>query len=298
VSDWTAAARPFVSTGAFRTRSLAEIVASAAAGGLGHIELGSGTEWAPDMLRPVHETAARGVRYLVHNYFPPHETPFVLNLAAADAEVLARSEAHCRAAVDLSATLGAPFFSVHAGFAFSARPEQLGHDLTGAPRIALEEAHAIFVQALRRLCAYAAARVIDVVVENNVIAPFNLVNGRNLIGLCATAEEALRTQAEVGAPNFGFLVDTGHLKVTANALGFDGHRFLDDVGPHVRAFHLSDNDGTADQNYPFDATAWFVPRLAEFPRATMVLEAYKLDVETIRATCQVIERARERAVAR
>lgn len=286
--------RPFVSTGAFRSRSLRNIVNAAVAARVDRIELGSGTDWVPDMLDGVRETSGRHIRYLVHNYFPPHRVPFVLNLAASNPEVLARSEAHCRAAIDLSVELGALFFSVHAGFAFSARPEQLGHDLIGAPRIALEEAHGIFVQALRRLCAYAAPRSIDVLVENNVIAPFNLVNGRNLIGLCATADDILRTQADVGALNFGFLIDVGHLKVTANALGFDMHEFLDRVGPCVGAFHLSDNDGTADQNYTFDGNAWFMPRLAEFAHAPMILEAYKLDIDTIRAMCRLIEDARAR----
>ena len=161
----------------------------------------------------------------------------------------------------------------------------------------LARAHEIFVRSLRDLCAYAAARGIGIAVENNVIAPFNLVNGRNLLGLCATAEDVLRTHAEVGAPNLGFLVDTGHAKVTAGALGFDPQRFLDAVAPHVVAFHLSDNDGTADTNQPFDERAWFVPRLAEFPRATMILEAYRLDVDAIRAGCAVVERARARVPA-
>jgi sugar phosphate isomerase/epimerase len=284
----------YVSSGAFRTRSVGEIVQIAVEAGLGFVELGSGADWAPDVLAPVRATAGRPLRYLVHNYFPPHERPFVLNLASADPESLARSVEHCRRAVDLSAELGAPFFSVHAGFAFAARPEQLGRDQTRIPRVPLTQAHEIFVRSLRDLCAYAAERGVRVAVENNVIAPFNLVNGRNLLGLCATAEDILRTQAEVGAPNLGFLVDTGHAKVTAGALGFDAQRFLSTVAPHVIAFHLSDNDGTADTNQPFAERAWFVPRLAEFPHATMILEAYRLDVDAIRACCGVVERARAR----
>lgn len=287
----------FVSSGAFKTRSVAEIVRVAVAAGIDAVELGSGTEWAPDMLDPVRGTSGRGIRYLVHNYFPPHEAPFVMNLAAADEVGRARSEAHCRRAVDLCAELRAPFFSVHAGFAFSARPEQLGHDLTGAPRVSLEQAHDIFVSSLRRLCAYAAERNVRVLVENNVIAPFNLVRGRNVIGLCATAADVARTHAEAAAPNLGFLIDVGHLKVTAGALGFDAHAFLDAVAPLVEAFHLSDNDGTADQNRSFDDGAWFVPRLADFPDAVMVLEAYALDVDEIGAARRVIERARERRQA-
>ena len=286
---------PYVSSGAFRSRSVEEFVGCALDMGLDRIELGSAARWTPDVLRPVRDTAKRSIRYLVHNYFPPHERPFVLNLAAADPDVLRQSREHCRTALDLTSELGAPFYSVHAGFAFAARPEDLGADLTHAPRVPLEEAHRIFVESLRDLCAYAASRRLLVAIENNVIAPFNLVGGQNRLGLCATADELVRTYKDVGAENLGFIIDVGHLKVTANALKFDSYAFLESVAPWVVAFHLSDNDGLADQNLPFRDDAWFAPLLAGFPRATMILEAYNLDPPAIRDACATIERARRRA---
>lgn len=284
----------YVSSGAFKTKSVQRVVGWALDWELDRIELGSGTDWAPDVLRPVLETAGRRIHYLVHNYFPPHERPFLLNLAAADEVNLGESLEHCRYAIDLSAELNAPFFSVHAGFAFKARPEQLGRNLTQAPRVSLEEAHEIFVQSVRHLCTYAAEKGIGIAVENNVIASFNLVNGKNMLGLCATAEDILRTYDEVGSSNLGFLVDVGHLKVTATSLGFDMHAFLDKVASRVVAFHLGDNDGMSDQNQPFDEQAWFIPRLAEFPNTTMILEAYDLEPDEIRESCRVIEGARQR----
>jgi len=285
---------PYVSSGAFKTKSVQQFVRWALDWGLDRIELGSGTHWVPDVLRPVLETAGQQIHYLVHNYFPPHEQPFVLNLAASDPHILARSQAHCRYAIDLSAELHARFFSVHAGFAFKARPEHLGQEVTQVPRVLLAEAHEIFVKSLRYLCSYAARKGTGLAVENNVIALFNLVNGKNMVGLCATAEDILRTYKDVGSSNLGFLIDVGHLKVTATSLGFDMHAFLDKVAPHIVAFHLSDNDGMADQNQAFDEHAWFVPRLAEFPHATMVLEAYDLDLDRIRENCRVIVEAQSR----
>lgn len=287
----------YVSSGAFKTRSVPEVVVLARNAGLHRIELGSGMIWAPDVLDAVRLTSGSPISYLVHNYFPPHENPFVLNLAASDAAVLEQSRAYCRQAIDLSRELGAPFFSVHAGFAFAAHPDQLGGDLTGAPRIPLERAQEIFVDSLRGLCAYAGQRAVRVLVENNVIARFNLVDGRNKLGLCATAEDILETYAAIDSPNLAFLIDVGHLKVTASALNFDMHTFLDHVGPYAAAFHLSDNDGTADQNRPFDDRAWFVPRLVEFPEATMIIEAYRLGVSQMLDVRRVIERARERVRA-
>jgi sugar phosphate isomerase/epimerase len=288
---------PYISTGAFKTRSVSDIVDMAVRSGLQHIELASGTAWASGMLDVVRKTSGRSVHYLVHNYFPPHQNPFVLNLAAADETALRRSREHCRSAVDLCQELNAPFFSVHAGFAFAGKPENLGKDVTRLPRVSLEQAHEIFVASLRDLCAYAAGKRVRIAVENNVLHPFNLIEGQNRLGLCATAEDLLRTHADVGADNLGFLIDVGHLKVTANSLRFDREAFLDTVAPYTAAFHLSDNDGTADQNRPFGDEAWFLPRLAEFPDTTMILEAYSLDVPVIVETCRVIERACQRVRA-
>lgn len=288
---------PYVSTGAFKTRSVPEIIGVALHSGIHRIELGSGTAWLPEMLEPVRKTSGRPIDFLVHNYFPPHEDPFVLNLGAAEEVTLRRSQEHCHRAVDLCREFNAPFFSVHAGFAFAGKPENLGRNVTRLPRISLEEAHEIFVKSLRDLCAYAAGKHIRIVVENNVVHPFNLIAGKNRIGLCATADDMLRTYKDVGADNLAFLIDVGHLKVTANSLRFDRETFLDTVGSYVAAFHLSDNDGTADQNLPFGDEAWFLPRLADFPQATMILEAYSLDVPTITETCRVIERTSQRVRA-
>lgn len=286
--------KPYVSSGAFTTRSVPDILAMALGSGLLHIELASGTTWAPDVLQVVRKSSGQPFSYLVHNYFPPHEDPFVLNLASSDEVTLRRSQEHCRLAVDLCEEFDAPFFSLHAGFAFAGKPESLGKNVTRLPRIPLEEAHDIFVKSLRDLCAYAAKKTIRIAVENNVLHPYNLVAGKNRLGLCATAEDILQTHAEVGASNLAFLVDVGHLKVTANSLHFDRESFLEKVGPYIAAFHLSENDGTADQNLPFGDDAWFLPWLAEFPHAVMILEAYALDVSAIRDTCLVIERACQR----
>jgi sugar phosphate isomerase/epimerase len=252
--------------------------------------------WEAEQLEPLRATAGM-IEYLVHNYFPPPPDSFVLNLASADPACLERTKAHCRAAVDLCAELGAPFFSVHSGFAFHAQPEDLGRDLTRAPRIGMERAHDIFIESLRGLCGYAATKQIAVAIENNVVAPFNLVDGGNSMLLCATAEQMLSTHRDVACDNLAFLVDVGHVKVTATTLGFSPRRFLDEVATHVAGFHLSDNDGHADTNQLFDADAWFVPALAAFPDAVMVVESYALELPDIQRACAVVDRARQRVVS-
>ena len=284
----------YVSTGAFRTRDLPEILEAAAGAGLHRLELSSGVAFRPDLRDGVRRYLGRPHRYLVHNYFPPPETPFVLNLASNDPETLARSRAHCEGALDLAAEVGAPFYSVHSGFALHATPEQLGRPLGAAPTFPYEEAYAIFVESVRHLAAYGAGRGVRFLVENNVVAPFNLARGENRWLLMAEAGELLRLARDVASANLGFLVDVGHVNVSARSLGFDRRAFVEAVAGHVAAFHLSDNDGAADDNRPFDTAAWFVPLLRELPGAAVVIEAYRLELAQIRACAAVVEAARAR----
>ena len=69
---------PYVSSGAFRSRSVEEFVGCALDMVLDRIELGSAARWTPDVLRPVRDTAKRSIRYLVHNYFPPRAVAVIV----------------------------------------------------------------------------------------------------------------------------------------------------------------------------------------------------------------------------
>jgi sugar phosphate isomerase/epimerase len=96
--------------------------------------------------------------------------------------------------------------------------------------------------------------------------------------------------ADVNDPAFGLLVDVGHAKVSATALGFDPVEFLESIAEHVDAFHLSDNDGSRDQNRMFGEDAWFAPLLRDFNDKTMVIEVYKLTAAERREQVRILDR--------
>jgi sugar phosphate isomerase/epimerase len=109
-----------VSSTSFRVRRLAAILEVCDENGVTGLELSALDDWQPELL------AGTARRYLVHNYCPPPATPFVLNLASSDSLVLEQSLSHCRGAIDLSASLGAPVYAAHAGFALDLEPRLLG----------------------------------------------------------------------------------------------------------------------------------------------------------------------------
>lgn len=264
----------YASSGAFLSRELALLLDEAAAAGVTRVELSSGVAWGPDNLDVVLRNRSR-FRFLVHNYFPPPERPFVLNLASADPEIRARSLEHCRGAMDLAHELESDLFTVHAGFALEPKVAELGRPITGEAGD-IEVAYRIFRDSVGELVVYGEALGVRLGIENNVVAPFNLRQGRNVFLLMATAEEILRLAEDIPSPRLGFLIDSGHLNVSARTLGFDREDFLRSVGPRLFGWHLSDNDGTADSNRPFGDDAWFLPWVRKIPGEMVVIEAYRL----------------------
>lgn len=280
--------RIYISTGSFKTREVDEIFDICFDQGFCRLELSSGTRFAEDILDLVRRFRRKPMHYLVHNYFPPHRIPFVLNLASLDQDTLERSRSHCRMAIDLAAELGAPFYSVHTGAAMHASPEDLGKPQTHLIHRNADKAYSVFVESVSELSCYAMTKGVWLLIENHVVAPFNLIEGENRFLFASTAEDIVQLIEDVRSPQLGILLDMGHLKVTARSLGFDPLKVVERVAPYIRAFHLSENDGRSDENLPFDGKAWFMDLLSEFPGATYIIEAYRLDPAEIRACQNVV----------
>lgn len=264
----------YASSGAFLSRELAPLLDEAAAAGVTRVELSSGVAWGAGNLEVVRRNRHR-FRFLVHNYFPPPERPFVLNLASSDPEIRRRSLDHCRGAMDLAHELESDLFTVHAGFAIEPKVAELGRPIAGEAGD-VEVAYGIFRDTVGELVTYGEGRGVRLGIENNVVAPFNLRHGKNAFLLMATAEEIVRLAKDIPSPRLGFLIDSGHLNVSARTLGFDRGAFLEAVRPRLLGWHLSDNDGTADSNRPFGGDAWFLPWVARSPGEMVVIEAYRL----------------------
>ena len=241
--------------------TLAELLAAYAAAGLERIEFGHVPplgEFSPavDLRRFVG-------RALIHNYFPPPAEPFVVNLASRDPVNLARSREFCLEGLRYSAGLAAPCYSIHCGFLAEFSAGSLGHQLAYASRVPYEEGYQIFSASLHHLLPVARELGIRLLLEPNVVAPFNLVDGRNELLLLAEPAEFRRLLGEFPDSMLGVLLDVGHLKVTARTLGFGIADFIAAVHPRIGAFHLHDNDGLADQHLQVLADAWMIAMLRE-----------------------------------
>ena len=72
--------------------------------------------------------------------------------------------------------------------------------------------------------------------------------------------------------NVGLILDTGHLKVTCKTLKLNLLKEYKKIFKHIKAYHLSDNNGLADTNNLFTAKAWW------FKKFNKKLDYYTIEV--------------------
>lgn len=274
----------YFSSGAFARQAPEEIAAECRGSLDVGLEFTSSFPFAADLAQRVRALGGPGL--LIHNYFPPPPAPFVLNLAATDPAIRAASHNLCRTAIELSAAIGAPFYSVHSGFAMNLTASQLGQPgqqaaLPPGSYIDRPAAEHAFRESVIELSAFARERSVGLLLENNVITRTQVAAGRADSLLMTTPAECRRFFDDLGDPNVGLLLDVAHAKVSAGALGFQASDFFL-PGPYLRALHLSDNDGLADTNQPMTRDAWFAPHLRACRDLPMVVEVYRLAAETRR----------------
>ncbi len=285
----------WLSSGAFESSGIDTVLQDARQRSVDHVELSSGTAYSRDLLGQIRD-AAGPIRFLVHNYFPPPEEPFVLNIAARDDTGRRQTSALCHTAIALAAELGAPFYSVHAGFAAALKPELLGRPAAQAAALTAADidrdaAYAAMVETTRQLADFAAGHGVALLIENNVISPLYLEKMPLNPLLLTRPEDIEPFFTDVGRDNVGLLLDVGHAKVSSTAEGFRPEAFVEAAAPYLGGWHLSDNDGREDSNRSFDGDAWFMPLLGQVPEAEVVIEVYRMDAETMARQYAVVERA-------
>lgn len=248
-----------------------------------HIELGAVSGCTSFDISP--RFFNRGIRFLVHNYFPPPSEPFVLNLASQNQILLDRSIDLCKRAIDLCVKLGASGYSVHAGFCGDIEPDALGDPFLSYSNVVPHEiAYQTFVTSLRTLARYARARNVKLCVEPNVLQESILRHGKNEIALICESREVHGFMSDMADDGIGILLDTGHLNVTAKTLGLDRLQFAKEVAPYVRALHVHDNDGVIDSHRPVQPGSWVFDVLAlpELSQLPIIVEAKFDTIDDIR----------------
>jgi sugar phosphate isomerase/epimerase len=264
----------YVSSTAATSKNIGKAVEELAKYGIRNIELTGGTNYYVGYEKELLKLQDKyNLNYLVHNYFPPPQNHFVLNLASLNDEIYNKSIQHCREAITLSRLLGGNKYGFHAGFLIDIQLEQLGKRVDFRPIVNRIPSIQRFTEAWRILVDEAEDSP-KLFIENNVYSesnkkefhdnnPFLFLNYNGFI--------ELREHID-----FSPLLDLAHLKVSARSLELDFFLESEKLAPLTNYFHVSENDGYTDQNNGIESDGDIaqVLQMHNFQDATITLEIY------------------------
>lgn len=261
--------------------------------GIRHVEL-SGPHDRPPSRHLLDSLGRMPFEYVIHNYFPAADEPFVLNLASADAAVRQRGIDHVLGNLELSARIGSPLYTVHGGFRCDPGPDFIFHPERGMT--AAETAMDLFADSIMRVCRRAEELGVDIGVENNVLSPANNAKSPDdPFLLFLTGSDYQELAARISSPRLGALLDVGHLNVTCRTLALDRSALVADLLPFVTAFHLHDNDGSSDQHLPVTPDSWFLPLISGDGDRRMILEPQGLSEAELLGCIRLVDDAAQQA---
>jgi len=213
--------------------------------GFKNIELSGGTEIYDNLESDLIELQEKySINYMCHNYFPPPKEHFVLNLASLDDRVYNNSIEHLIKAINLSKKLGSKKFAFHAGFFLDIKVSELGKAITLSDTYDYDKSNLRFIEGYNLLTK--EAEDLKLYVENNVYSfkNFETFNGKKAFMLTNSNDYfELKNQLD-----FNIMLDVAHLKVSANSQNLDYYDELSKLKSETDYFHLSDNNGLADEN--------------------------------------------------
>ena len=278
----------FISSSCVKNDKIAESVRELADLGYSNIELSGGTVYYAgfaDDLQSLKEEY--NLNYLLHNYFPPPQNNFVLNLASLDEEVFTASVEHCQRAIALSKKLGGSKYAIHAGFFIDLKIKEIGKELSKDDLFDIEKATMQFNAAFRELTRE-AGEDLTLYLENNVLsgpnfttyAPQNPFMLTNLEDYHAMKKEL----------DFKILLDVGHLMVSCNVLNKPFTEELVALAAETDYIHISNNNSILDENKSLNEESDLTQALKtiDLSNKTITLEVYESD-EKIRQSIQTIQ---------
>ena len=199
--------------------------------------------------------------YIIHHLFPPPKDNFIINLSSANSIILKKSIAQVKKTIDFCEDNDVKLFSFHSGFR-SDPNSQFKFNFTKITDY--ETSFNIFSNSLQEILTYSEERNVKIAIENNVLADYNMTEGRNDILLMCELWEFQKLFRNSNLKKVGLLIDLGHLKVTAKSLNFDPEEFINSLKDRIIGLHVHDNNGVRDQHICINEGDWTLDILKKY----------------------------------
>jgi len=205
----------------------------------------------------------RELKIRLHNYFPIPKNQFVLNLASPSKETIKRSKQLIKQAVNISADLGSTDYAIHAGFCVEMRTSEFGRLAGLHPAGVREDSWDRYLKNFCNLREYSDKKGVNLSVENNVVSTqnFKIMGKENPFLLTDWCD----VERYLIPNNIPLLCDVAHLKVSCKTLKLDFFSQLDKFVEYSNYFHVSDNNGLEDLNWPLKVNGAIHTRLSKAP---------------------------------
>lgn len=278
----------YVSSLAFDGKTLNEITAISSGSNI-NLEFSSNIPYRKNNIELFNKYSGKK---LIHNYFPPPKKPFIINLASDNKKILTLSIEHCKDNILRTSSQKLPFYAIHAGFCVDPKISSLGRIIKTKKTHERSKHIKIFKESLIELVDFAMTKNVQLLIENNVLSKDNyLENNFKNIFLCVDSKEIIEIIRDINMPNFGLLLDTGHLKVSSSSLGLNLFEEASCLLNYAKAVHHSDNDGIRDSNKEIDKNYWFMPLMKKLKESYHVLEVKNISLESIKKQTQILSDA-------
>jgi sugar phosphate isomerase/epimerase len=263
----------YISTSCVKAKTIKEAVNTLLSKGFKNIELSGGTEYYPDLENDLYIIKQNtNVNFLLHNYFPPPKSHFVLNLASLNDEIYDKSIEQYKRALDLSNRLDSKKFGLHAGFLIDPRINELGKSINN--QIMYDRSKSIdrFCSGVELLSSYTSET--EIYVENNVFSDANkkIFQSNPFLFTDYEGYKELSKNLE-----FKVLLDVAHLKVSCKSLSISFIDELNKLASIADYIHISDNDALSDSNQYLSKESQMYEALSNinFDEKILTLEIYE-----------------------
>ena len=245
----------YISTGGLKFLSAVQAVESLYKNDVKEIEL-SGGLYHPNLIKDLGKFVDKGLKFQIHNYFPPPKKPFIINLASEDKEIRNLSLNHVFEAIRSCRVIDANYYSFHAGFLCDFNISEIGKKINKRKLCNRSKSIDLFLESLNKISKFAEDNGILIMVENNVLSKKNLLEFDESPFLMCDTDETLKIMHN-SPKNIHLLIDVAHLKVSSNSLNFDPGLYFSKCNNFIKGYHLSDNNGLSDTNNVIREDSWF-----------------------------------------
>jgi sugar phosphate isomerase/epimerase len=270
--------------------SVAAVIRLCLKHGITRLELGSNHRYEENFADIVSRFPCE---YLVHNYFPIPEEPFVVNIASLNDKIRNRSIQHILDAIDFCAETKAGLYTFHPGFLSD--PEKAGRSgksydflfnnekpTSKFYEIAFEK----MIESINTVIPHAGKMGIPVAIETEGSAtkPDHL--------LMQHPDEYIRFFNHFSKEEIGINLNLGHLNLASKVFGFSKHRFVEFIQDYLVAMELSHNNGEIDEHLPLLDEAWYWDFISDtrFENTKKILEFRNTSIEDVVASYRKVEK--------